>query len=148
MNTSKLSKYYSTEKSRNFINGILDKTLKDLKKSGEINKAGRGLVGESMKMKLFCSYSSFFLWPAVRPKQDKQESKNADNRNNRITKFEFNEEIHNFGPLQSGEILVYSFAFTNSGTSDLIIKNVETDCGCISTSYSEKPVKARRNRIY
>jgi N utilization substance protein B len=42
-----LSKYYSTEKSRNFINGILDKTLKDLKKSGDIKKAGRGLIGES-----------------------------------------------------------------------------------------------------
>jgi N utilization substance protein B len=41
-----LSKYYSTEKSRNFINGILDKTLKDLKTSGKINKAGRGLIGE------------------------------------------------------------------------------------------------------
>lgn len=42
-----LSKYYSTEKSRNFINGILDKTLKDLKKEGKINKTGRGLVGEA-----------------------------------------------------------------------------------------------------
>ncbi len=41
-----LSKYYSTEKSRNFINGILDKTLKDLKKEGKINKVGRGLIGE------------------------------------------------------------------------------------------------------
>ena len=41
-----LSKYYSTEKSRNFINGILDKTLKDLKSSGEVNKSGRGLIGE------------------------------------------------------------------------------------------------------
>jgi transcription antitermination protein NusB len=41
-----LSKYYSTEKSRNFINGILDKTLKDLKTSGKINKTGRGLIGE------------------------------------------------------------------------------------------------------
>lgn len=41
-----LSKFYSTEKSRNFINGILDKTLKDLKKEGKINKAGRGLVGD------------------------------------------------------------------------------------------------------
>lgn len=41
-----LSKYYSTEKSRNFINGILDKTLKDLKKEEKIKKTGRGLVGE------------------------------------------------------------------------------------------------------
>jgi len=41
-----LSKFYSTDKSRNFINGILDKTLKDLKKTEKINKAGRGLIGE------------------------------------------------------------------------------------------------------
>jgi len=41
-----LSKYYSTEKSRNFINGILDKALKDLKKENKIVKAGRGLIGE------------------------------------------------------------------------------------------------------
>ena len=41
-----LSKYYSTEKSRNFINGILDKALKDLKKADKIIKAGRGLIGE------------------------------------------------------------------------------------------------------
>jgi len=42
-----LSKFYSTEKSRNFINGILDKTLKDLKKSEKILKTGRGLIGET-----------------------------------------------------------------------------------------------------
>ncbi|WP_347838140.1 transcription antitermination factor NusB [uncultured Draconibacterium sp.] len=41
-----LSKFYSTEKSRNFINGILDKTLKDLKRTEKINKEGRGLIGE------------------------------------------------------------------------------------------------------
>lgn len=41
-----LSKFYSTEKSRNFINGILDKTLKDLKRNDKISKAGRGLIGE------------------------------------------------------------------------------------------------------
>jgi N utilization substance protein B len=43
-----LSKYYSTEKSRNFINGILDKTLKDLKKANKITKIGRGLIGEEL----------------------------------------------------------------------------------------------------
>lgn len=41
-----LSKFYSTEKSRNFINGILDKTLKDLKQTDQVNKEGRGLIGE------------------------------------------------------------------------------------------------------
>ena len=41
-----LSKYYSTKKSRNFINGILDKALKSLKTEDKILKAGRGLIGE------------------------------------------------------------------------------------------------------
>lgn len=42
-----LSKYYSTQKSRNFINGILDKALKALKAEGKVIKAGRGLIGEN-----------------------------------------------------------------------------------------------------
>lgn len=41
-----MAKYYSTEKSRTFINGILDNALKDLKQSNKILKTGRGLIGE------------------------------------------------------------------------------------------------------
>ena len=41
-----LSKYYSTQKSRNFINGILDKALKSMKQDNKIVKSGRGLIGE------------------------------------------------------------------------------------------------------
>lgn len=38
-----ISKKYSTPKSKEFINGILDKMMKDLMKKGEIVKKGRGL---------------------------------------------------------------------------------------------------------
>jgi len=41
-----LARFYSTEKSRTFINGILDKLLKSLKEEGKISKTGRGLIGE------------------------------------------------------------------------------------------------------
>lgn len=40
-----IAKAYSTEKSGNFINGLLDAVLKTLKKRGRLNKEGRGLVG-------------------------------------------------------------------------------------------------------
>ena len=40
-----ISKFYSTPKSNGFINGILDNVFADLKKKGEINKIGRGLIG-------------------------------------------------------------------------------------------------------
>lgn len=39
-----ISKLYSTPKSKDFINGVLDKLMKTLKTEGKIKKAGRGLV--------------------------------------------------------------------------------------------------------
>ena len=39
-----LSKEYSTPKSRQFINGILDVMAKTMKESGMIKKSGRGLI--------------------------------------------------------------------------------------------------------
>ncbi|NNF83083.1 MAG: transcription antitermination factor NusB, partial [Flavobacteriaceae bacterium] len=39
-----IAKEYSTPKSSNFINGILDKTVKEHQAKGTLNKAGRGLM--------------------------------------------------------------------------------------------------------
>jgi len=42
-----IAKSYSTEKSRIFINGLLDKIFKHLKLTDKIRKTGRGLIGET-----------------------------------------------------------------------------------------------------
>ncbi len=39
-----ISKKYSTEKSGQFINGILDSVLSDLRRQNQLNKSGRGLI--------------------------------------------------------------------------------------------------------
>lgn len=39
-----IAKFYSTDKSSVFINGILDKVYSELKNSGELNKSGLGMV--------------------------------------------------------------------------------------------------------
>lgn len=39
-----ISKYYSTSKSKTFINGLLDKIVKSLKEEKKVNKTGRGLI--------------------------------------------------------------------------------------------------------
>ncbi len=39
-----LAKYYSTNKSSTFINGVLDRITKDFREEGKIIKAGRGLL--------------------------------------------------------------------------------------------------------
>ncbi len=43
-----VAKNFSTEKSGKFINGVLDAVLEDLKTSGSLNKAGRGLIEASI----------------------------------------------------------------------------------------------------
>ena len=40
-----IAKLYSTDKSKDFINGILDRMMKQLEKDGRIKKEGRGLLG-------------------------------------------------------------------------------------------------------
>ena len=39
-----ISKYYSTNKSKMFINGLIDNAISDFKKANKINKSGRGLL--------------------------------------------------------------------------------------------------------
>ena len=39
-----LSKLYSTPKSKQFVNGLLDVLSEELKKEGKIKKSGRGLL--------------------------------------------------------------------------------------------------------
>jgi len=46
-----IAKDYSTINSGKFINGVLDAILTDLKKSGDLNKTGRGLIDESLPKK-------------------------------------------------------------------------------------------------
>ena len=39
-----LTKYFSTPKSKTFVNGVLDKLIRDFKEQGKIKKTGRGLI--------------------------------------------------------------------------------------------------------
>ena len=41
-----IARFYSTHKSNEFVNGILDKIVADLRKDNKIVKTGRGLLGE------------------------------------------------------------------------------------------------------
>jgi len=44
-----IAKYYSTSKSSTFINGILDKVVREMRDSNMFEKSGRGLIGETDK---------------------------------------------------------------------------------------------------
>lgn len=54
--------------------------------------------------------------------------------------FDFVEEIHNFGELQAGEKVIYSFVFTNTGGSDMTIDKAEAECSCLEISYDKETI--------
>jgi len=57
------------------------------------------------------------------------------------SKFAFTKEIHKFGEISEGEILVCEFYFRNIGNTNLIIKSIESSCGCTAVKWKKKPIK-------
>lgn len=54
--------------------------------------------------------------------------------------FSFAEDRHHFGEVSEGEVVSYTFVFTNSGSSDLVIASATGSCGCTVPEYSKNPV--------
>jgi hypothetical protein len=55
----------------------------------------------------------------------------------------FTEESHDFGKVEQGEQLEYSFVFTNEGEAPLVIQNVQPACGCTGATVGEKTEYAK-----
>jgi len=53
----------------------------------------------------------------------------------------FEKTEHDFGDIMQGEVVEYSFKFTNTGNADLIISGARTSCGCTVSDYPRDPVK-------
>ena len=55
-------------------------------------------------------------------------------------KITFEKMEHDFGKIIQGEYVRYSFRFTNTGRSDLLISKVSTSCGCTVGNYPRDPI--------
>ena len=64
-------------------------------------------------------------------------SKSSDKRP--IISFEKTE--HDFGTLLQGEVVTYSFHFTNTGDVPLLISSVNSSCGCTVGDYPHSPIE-------
>jgi hypothetical protein len=56
------------------------------------------------------------------------------------TEILFREYQHDFGKVEEGEKVSYTFTFDNKGKSDLIISSATTTCGCTISRYDTKPI--------
>jgi len=61
--------------------------------------------------------------------------------NNIGAKIFFQETQHDFGVVEEGKKLEYTFKFQNNGTESLVIKDIKTSCGCTAAVVSENTVK-------
>lgn len=54
---------------------------------------------------------------------------------------EFDTRNHDFGTIQEvNGTVAYNFEFTNQGSAPILIKNVESSCGCTSPEWSRQPI--------
>lgn len=73
----------------------------------------------------------------IRIEQNKEKSEGEQS----YSKFAFTKEIHKFEEISEGEILVCEFYFRNVGNTNLIIKSIESSCGCTVVKWKKKPLK-------
>src|SRR5210317_1558205 len=52
----------------------------------------------------------------------------------------FDEEFHDFGEVQEGEVVEHTFTFTNEGEGPLIISNAQGSCGCTVPDWPRQPI--------
>jgi hypothetical protein len=49
---------------------------------------------------------------------------------------EFDKKVFNFGTIKKGEKVSNNFKLTNTGKTDLLIRNVRTSCGCTAVKHA------------
>ncbi len=53
---------------------------------------------------------------------------------------EFKTVDHDFGTINEGDIVEYTYSFKNTGAAPLIIQNAQGSCGCTVPDWSKEPI--------
>jgi hypothetical protein len=57
-----------------------------------------------------------------------------------LPKFEFQTVDHDFGTINEGDVVEYTYAFKNTGEAPLIIQSAQGSCGCTVPAWSKDPI--------
>jgi hypothetical protein len=98
-------------------------------------------------MKKIILFISAILILSCQGKKPREQGNKNISAKETTTEFEVNEEIHNFGTLNAGEIVIFSFVLKNTGKENLVVKKAEGDCGCITVTTDDKPVPPGGEKI-
>jgi hypothetical protein len=53
---------------------------------------------------------------------------------------EFDKTEHDFGTIEQGKKVSYTYTFKNTGDAPLIIQSAQPTCGCTVSNYSKEPI--------
>ena len=146
-----IAKTYSTKKSHEFINGILDAFLKKYFNLVTSKKK------KKMKHFTIILCLSIFIIGCNTNATDKINSNSNDETNkiSEVTKtspelvfndgeegpeIKFDMEVWEFGEINEGDVIDTIFTFTNVGKAPLIISNAKAGCGCTVPQWPKDPI--------
>jgi hypothetical protein len=95
----------------------------------------------------YCLLISILSW-SCQNYSSKQKSPSVSielNKKKAAGRIEFTKEMHNFGTLKEGEIVVFSFQFLNNGGSSFRLTKVEPTCGCIKVQFNKEEIPSKAN---
>ena len=73
--------------------------------------------------------------------------KSADGTSDKQAVIKFEKEEHDFGTLLQGEVVSYSFHFSNTGNAPLLISEVGSSCGCTVGDYPREPIAPGKSGV-
>lgn len=76
-----------------------------------------------------------------RLQETKQDYKKVIQNNGDYPIMTFENKEHNFGTIDQGDKVNYTFRFKNTGKTDLLITNATSSCGCTIPEYPKEPIK-------
>lgn len=69
------------------------------------------------------------------------EAKQSDITVSDTTSYIVNNDFYDFGDITAGDIVGYTYTITNTGTHDMVIKNVKTGCACTTVEVEKTKVE-------
>lgn len=66
--------------------------------------------------------------------------KSAQNPSDKQPLIQFEKTEYDFGKILQGEVVSYTFHFTNVGEAPLLITGVDKSCGCTASDFPREPI--------